>query len=87
MADKPIADDLLEILRCPEAVRYEDAGDDPGVLELVQVENGDWWLTSADSGYKYPIREGIPVLLIDEGKKWKDTAVAALPPIAEIFTD
>ena len=32
-----------------------------------------------DSGYKYPIREGIPVMLVDEGEKWKDTAEEDLP--------
>ena len=34
---------------------------------------------SADTGYKYPIRDGIPVMLIEEGARWKDTPVDALP--------
>lgn len=72
---KAIAPELLEILRCPEAVHYKDKGEDPGRLELVRGA----WLVSADSGYKYPIRDGIPVMLIDEGKKWKDTSVEDLP--------
>jgi uncharacterized protein len=76
MANKNVSPELLAILRCPEAVHYTDKGDDPGKLELVRDEN---WLYCADSGYKYPIRSGIPVMLIDEGKKWKDTAVDALP--------
>lgn len=76
MVDKTISADMLEILRCPEAVHYKDKGEDPGRLQL--VGNGNW-LYSADSGYKYPIRDGIPVMLIDEGKKWKDTAVENLP--------
>lgn len=67
--------ELLEILRCPEAVHYTDKGDDPGRLELVKGT----WLVSADSGNKYPIRDGIPVMLIDEGRKWRDTAVEDLP--------
>lgn len=77
MAENPsVSPELLEILRCPEAVHYTDKGDDPGRLELV----GDGqWLYAADSGYKYPVRDGIPVMLIDEGKKWKDTEVADLP--------
>jgi uncharacterized protein YbaR (Trm112 family) len=70
-----ISPDLLEILRCPEAVHYTDRGDDPGRLELVH----GCWLVSADSGYKYPIRDGIPVMLIDVGKKYKDVAVEDLP--------
>lgn len=67
--------ELLNILRCPVAVQAKDKGEDPGRLELV---NG-YWLVSKDSGYKYPIRNGIPVMLVDEGKKWKDTPVDSLP--------
>jgi uncharacterized protein YbaR (Trm112 family) len=76
MSELPISRDLLEILRDPLAVQEpEKYGDDPGRLELV----GDYWLVSKDTGLKYPIRDGIPVMLIDEGMKWKDTAVADLP--------
>lgn len=67
--------DLLEILRCPVAVRSSEYGTDPGRLELVH----NCWLVSADSGMKYPIRDGIPIMLIEEGKKWQATAVADLP--------
>lgn len=67
--------ELLTLLRCPEAVHYKDRGDNPGRLELVK----GCWLVSSESGNKYPIRNGIPVMLIDEGAKWKDTAVDALP--------
>ncbi|MFN8379510.1 MAG: Trm112 family protein [Anaerolineae bacterium] len=66
---------MLDILRCPVAVHYTDKGSDPGKLELVK----DSWLVCADSGYKYPIRHGIPILLVEEGAKWKDTAVDDLP--------
>ena len=76
MADQTISPDLLDILRCPEAVHYTDKGADPGTLELVR---DNYWLVCADSGYKYPIRDGIPVMLIDEGKKWKDTDINNLP--------
>ena len=65
--------EMLEILRCPVAVHYD--GDDPGRLELVR----EHWLVSEESGYKYPIRDGIPVMLVEEGEKWKDTAVDDLP--------
>ena len=71
----PISPELLEILRCPVAVQSDEYGDDPGKLELVH----DCWLVCADSGYKYPIRDGIPVMLIEEGEKWKETAVDNLP--------
>lgn len=73
--DSPISADLLEMLRCPVAVHYTDRGDDPGRLELVH----GCWLVSADSGYKYPIRDGIPVLLVEGGEKYKDVPVEDLP--------
>ena len=59
--------ELLAILRCPVAVHYTDKGDDPGKLELVR----DCWLVCEDSGYKYPINNGIPVMLAEVGEKWK----------------
>jgi uncharacterized protein len=65
----------LELLRCPVAVHYKDKGDDPGRLELVKGT----WLVCGDSGYKYPIRDGIPVMLVEEGERWKGTAVNDLP--------
>ena len=71
----PISPELLEILRCPVAVHYTDKGDDPGRLQLAK----GCWLVCEDSGYKYPIRDGIPVMLVDEGEKWKDVAVDDLP--------
>ena len=72
----PISRELFEILRCPLAVQEpEKYGDDPGKLRIVKNS----WLVSDDSGLKYPIRDGIPVMLIDEGQKWKDTADEELP--------
>ena len=71
----PISPELLEILRCPVAVQSKEYGDDPGRLELTH----NCWLVCADSGMKYPIRDGIPVMLIDEGLKWKDTPAEDLP--------
>lgn len=67
--------ELLDLLRCPVAVRDKSLGDDPGRLELVH----NCWLVCADSGLKYPVRDGIPVMLIEEGQKWRDTAVDDLP--------
>jgi uncharacterized protein YbaR (Trm112 family) len=55
-----ISDDLLKILVCPE---------DKGPLEL--VDDGKF-LLNPRNGYKYPIRNGIPVMLIEEGKKYQD---------------
>lgn len=70
----PIDPELLEILRCPVAVQ-EKKSDDPGRLELVKGA----WLVSRESGYKYPIRNGIPVMLVEEGAKWKETPDEELP--------
>jgi uncharacterized protein len=65
-----VSSDLLEILRCPACVRETE-----GLLILER----DSWLVCQDCGRKYPISEEIPVMLIDEGDKWKNTAVKDLP--------
>jgi uncharacterized protein YbaR (Trm112 family) len=73
--EMPISPELLAILRCPVAVQSDQYGDDPGQLELVH----NCWLVCADTQMKYPIRDGIPVMLIEEGEKWKNTPVDQLP--------
>jgi uncharacterized protein len=67
-----ISPDLLEILRCPHCVREK-----PGLLKLEK----EAWLVcqEPDCGRKYPIRDDIPVMLIEVGTKWMKTAVADLP--------
>lgn len=67
-----ISQELLEILRCPSCVRERE-----GLLELVQ----DTWLVCQESGCgrKYPIKDDIPVMLIEEGDKWVKVAVEDLP--------
>jgi len=67
-----IRDDLLEILRCPDCVQ-----DKEGKLKLFK----ETWLICQDEdcGRKYPIRDDIPVMLIDEGDKWINTAEEDLP--------
>jgi uncharacterized protein YbaR (Trm112 family) len=55
-----ISPQLLEILVDPE---------DKGTLEL--VDDGKF-LLNPRNGYRYPIRNGIPVMLIEEGKKYQD---------------
>jgi len=67
-----VSSELLEILRCPECVRESD---DAGELELVK----DVWLVCKTCERKYPIRDDIPVMLIDEGTRWQNTPVEALP--------
>lgn len=65
-----VRQDLLEILRCPVCV-HEDKGD----LHMVKES----WLVCGNCGRKYPIVDDIPVMLIDEGDKWVETAVEQLP--------
>ena len=58
-----VSEELLKILVCPE---------DKGPLEL--VDDGKF-LLNPRNGYKYPIRNGIPVMLIEEGKKYQDMSL------------
>jgi uncharacterized protein len=73
-----VSQDLLEILRCPYCVSGETRrpGDDPGRLQLI---NNVWLVcTEAGCNRKYPIREDIPIMLIEEGDKYRDTPVEKL---------
>ncbi len=75
-----VSEDLLTILRCPYCVSGDTRkpGDDPGRLEL--VKDGKWLIClEAGCERKYPIKEDIPVMLIEEGNKWINTAVDDLP--------
>ena len=65
-----VSQELLDILRCPNCVRETD-----GLLELTK----DVWLVCQDCARKYPIRDDIPVMLIEEGDKWIEVAVEDLP--------
>ncbi len=74
-----ISQDLLDILRCPYCVSSATRrpGNDPGRLTLVR----ETWLVcqEPDCGRKYPIVDGIPVMLVDTGDKWINTKVEDLP--------
>jgi uncharacterized protein YbaR (Trm112 family) len=59
-----VSQELLEILRCPNCVREKD-----GLLEYYRES----WLICQDCDRKYPIRDDIPVMLIDEGDRWRST--------------
>jgi uncharacterized protein YbaR (Trm112 family) len=73
-----VSQDLLDILRCPACVSGPNRreGPDPGRLELV---NG-MWLVCQEEGCnrKYPIRDDIPIMLIEEGDKYRDVPVDQL---------
>ncbi len=65
-----INEKLLEILRCPACVKEKE-----GRLERVR----EVWLVCGDCSRKYPIVEEIPVMLISEGDKWRETKLQDLP--------
>ena len=65
--NKPVADDLLAILRCPVCMQtYTDEAERArrGKLTLV----GGAWLACADCGRRYPIVDGIPHMLEAEAQ-------------------
>ena len=73
-----VSQDLLDILRCPACVSGPNRreGPDPGRLELV---NGVWLVCQEqECNRKYPIRDDIPVMLIEEGDKYRDVPVDQL---------
>ena len=63
---------VLDILRCPACA--SKPGEDPGQLTLIAEK----WFVCQDCDRKYPIREGIPVMLIDEGDKHRGVPVEEL---------
>jgi hypothetical protein len=65
-----LSQDFLDILRCPACVREKE-----GLLEYYR----EAWLICQDCGRKYPVNDDIPVMLIDVGDKWAQTAKADLP--------
>ncbi len=67
-----VSQELLEILRCPADVRN---GPNAGMLDLVR----DTWLVCRDCGRKYPIKNDIPIMLIEEGDKYQKMSVDQLP--------
>jgi uncharacterized protein YbaR (Trm112 family) len=80
-----VSQELLEILRCPACVSgpTRREGPDPGRLDLVEEK----WLVCLEDGCgrKYPIRDDIPVMLIEEGDKYVSVPVEELgePPVED----
>lgn len=68
-----VSKDLLDILVCPYCKTKVNA-------------YADRWLVcqNADCRRKYPIKDEIPVMLIEEGDKWKDTEPVDLPDPASL---
>ncbi len=66
----PIDKELLEILACPESK-----------APVVEVEEGgEHWLVSTDAATRrrYPVKDGIPVMLIEESQALDEAAWKSL---------
>jgi hypothetical protein len=66
-----VSKELLDILRCPACVRN---GPEAGLLDFVR----ETWLVCHDCARKYPVKNDIPVMLIEEGDKYVNTPVEQL---------
>jgi len=65
---RSISPELLEILADPA---------DKGPVELMTDAEGKEWLVNRRNGYRYPVEDGIPIMLIEEGEKHKDESLIA----------
>jgi uncharacterized protein YbaR (Trm112 family) len=65
---RSISPDLLAILADPG---------DKGPVELLSDGAGKEWLVNRRNGYRYPVEDGIPIMLLEEGEKHKDDALIA----------
>ncbi|NJP05907.1 MAG: hypothetical protein HC837_09935 [Chloroflexaceae bacterium] len=63
---RTISPELLEILADPA---------DKGPVELITDGNGKEWLLNPRNGYRYPVEDGIPIMLIEEGEKNQDPSL------------
>jgi uncharacterized protein YbaR (Trm112 family) len=48
---------------------------DKGPVELMVDADGKEWLINRRNGYRYPVEDGIPIMLIEEGEKNKDESL------------
>lgn len=48
---------------------------DKGPVELIADADGKEWLVNRRNGYRYPIEDGIPIMLIEEGEKHRDPSM------------
>src|SRR5215212_2512233 len=65
---RSISPELLAILADPG---------DKGPVELVTDAAGSEWLVNRRNGYRYPVEDGIPIMLLEEGEKYKDESLIA----------
>lgn len=63
-----ISPELLAILADPG---------DKGPVELLTDGEGKEWLINRRNGFRYPVEDGIPIMLLEEGEKNKDESLIA----------
>jgi uncharacterized protein len=63
---RSISPELLSILADPG---------DKGPVELLTDGNGKEWLVNRRNGFRYPVEDGIPIMLLEEGEKHKDESL------------
>ena len=65
---RSISPELLSILADPG---------DKGPVELLSDATGNEWLVNRRNGFRYPVEDGIPIMLLEEGEKNKDESLIA----------
>ena len=63
---RSISPELLAILADPG---------DKGPVELMTDSEGREWLVNRRNGYRYPVEDGIPIMLLEEGEKHRDESL------------
>ena len=63
---RSISPELLAILADPG---------DKGPVELVTDPSGSEWLVNRRNGFRYPVEDGIPIMLLEEGEKNRDESL------------
>jgi uncharacterized protein len=63
---RSLSPELLAILADPA---------DKGPVELMTDSSGKEWLINRRNGFRYPVEDGIPIMLIEEGEKHKDESL------------
>ncbi|NNJ09692.1 hypothetical protein EKD04_005080 [Chloroflexales bacterium ZM16-3] len=63
---RSISAELLSILADPA---------DKGPIELLTDGEGKEWLVNRRNGFRYPVEDGIPIMLLEEGEKHKDESL------------
>ncbi|MFV9503210.1 MAG: Trm112 family protein [Oscillochloridaceae bacterium umkhey_bin13] len=66
--NRSISPELLSILADPG---------DKGPVELLTDGSGKEWLVNRRNGFRYPVEDGIPIMLLEEGEKYKDESLIA----------